>query len=133
MRRDVPLRVKRNFDILRTRFGAIFFRAFNVIKEGDLVAMKRFLSAAFQDARDEIEDVESMQHLEKFLLDHTSFTDFPMLEGLAYNFELKTVEKELDSFVEYRSKMYEQILAEYFDVAGIDEYVKDSQTKVGIE
>lgn len=133
MRREVPFRVKRNFDILRTRFGAIFFRAFNVIKEGDLVAMKRFLSAAFQDARDEIEDVESMQHLEKFLLDHTSFTDFPMLEGLAYNFELKTVEKELDSFVEYRSKMYEQILAENFDVAGIDEYVKDSQTKVGIE
>ena len=133
MRRPVPFRVKRNFDILRTRFGAIFTRAFKVIKEEDLVAMKKFLSAAFQDTRDEIEDVESMEHLEKFLLDHTSFTDFPMLEGLAYNFELETVEKELVSFVEYRSKMYEKILADDFDVAGIDEYVKDSQTKVGIE
>ena len=125
--------MKRNFDILRTRFGAIFTRAFQVIKAEDLVAIKKFLAAAFQDVRDEVEDVESMEHLEKFLLDHTSFTDFPMLEGLAYNFELKTVEKELVSFDEYRSKMYKEILAENFDVAGIDEYVNDSQTKVGIE
>ena len=130
MRREVPFRVKRNFDILRTRFGAIFMRAFDVIKEKDLVAMKRFLSAAFQDTRDQVEDVESMNQLEKFLLDHTLFTDFPMLEGLAYTFELKAVEKELVSFTEYRSKMYTKILAQDFDVAGIDECIKDSQTKV---
>ena len=94
MRREVPFRVKRNFDILRNRFGAIFMRAFNVIKEQDLVAMKRFLSAARQDVRDQLEDVESMEQVgEDFYCDHTSFTDFPMLEGLAYTFELKAVEK----------------------------------------
>ena len=130
MRREVPFRVKHNFDILRNRFGAIFMRAFNVIKEEDLVAMKRFLSAARQDVRDQIEDVESMEQLERFLLDHTSFTDFPMLEGLAYTFKLKAVEKELVSFTEYRSKMYKKILAKDFDVAGIDECIKDTQTKV---
>ena len=95
-----------------------------------IVAMKRFLLEAFQDTRDQVEDVESMDQLERFLLDHTSFTDFPMLEGLAYTFELKAVEKEIVSFTEYRSKMYETILAKDFDVAGIDECVKDSQTKV---
>ena len=130
MRHEVPFRVKRDFDILRNRFGAIFMRAFNVIKQEDLVAMKRFLSAACQDARDQIEAVESMEQLEKFLLDHNSFTDFPMLEGLAYTFELKAVEKELLSFTEYRSKMYKKILAKDFDVAGLDECIKDTQTKV---
>ena len=130
MRREVPFRVKHDFDILRTQFGAIFMRAFNIIKEEDLVAMKRFLSAAFQDTRDQLTDVESMDQLERFLLDHTSFTDFPMLEGLAYTFEIKAVVKELVSFTEYRSKMYEKILAKDFDVAGIDEYIKDTQTKV---
>ena len=130
MRREVPFRVKRNFDILRNRFGAIFMRAFNVIKEEDLVTMKRFLSAACQDVRDQVEDVASMDQLEKFLLDHNSFTDFPMLEGLAYTFKLKAVEKELVSFIEYRSKMYKKILAKDFDVAGIDECIKNSQTKV---
>ena len=94
------------------------------------MAMRRFLSAACQDLRDQVEAVESMDQLEKFLLDHNSFTDFPMLEGLAYTFELKAVEKELVSFTEYRSKMYEKILAKDFDVAGIDECIKDTQTKV---
>ena len=130
VRRQVPFRVKHNFDILRTRFGAIFMRALKVIKEEDLVAMKKFLSAAFQDTRDQVKLLESMDQLEKFLLDHNSFTDFPMLEGLAYTFELKAVEKELVSFTTYRSKMYEKILAKDFDVAGIDECIKDTQTEV---
>ena len=130
MRHEVPFRVKCDFDNLRTRFGALFVRAFKFIKEQDLVDLKKFLSAAFQDARDQVEDVESMEQLEGFLLDHTSFTDFPMLEGLAYNFEIKEMEKELVSFAKYRSEMYENILAKYFDVAGIDESIKESQTKV---
>ena len=131
MRLEVTFRVKRNFDILHTRFGAIFMRAFKIIEEENLVAIKRFLSEAFQDTRDQVKDVESMDQLEKVLRDHTSFTDFPMLEGLAYTCELKAVEKELVSFVEYRKKMYAQMLDENFDVARIDEYVKNSQTKVG--
>ena len=53
-----------------------------------------------------------------------------MLEELAYTFELKGVKKELDSFTKYRSKMYEKILAQDFDIAGTDESIKDSQTKV---
>ena len=130
MRREVPLRAKHIFDILRTQFGAIFMRAIDVIKEEDLVAMKRFLLAAFQDTRDQVKDVESMDQLEKFLLDHTSFINFPMLEGLVYTFELMAVEKELVSFTEYRSKMYREILAKDFDVAGIDVCIKDAQTKV---
>ena len=130
VRREVPFRVKRNFDILRTRFGAIFVRAFKVIKEEDLTALKKFLAAAFQDSQDQVTNLESMDQLEKFLLAHSSFTDFPMLEGLAYTFELKGVEKELVSFIEYRSKMYERILAQDFDIAGIDESIKNSQTKV---
>ena len=128
---QVPLRVKRDFDSLRIQFGIIFLSVFKVIKEEDLVDIRKFLSAAFQDTRDQLEDVESMDQLEKFLLDHTSFTDFPMLEGLACKFKLKAVEKELGSYVEYRSTMYERILAENFDLAGIDECIKDSQTKVG--
>ena len=74
--------------------------------------------------------LESMEQLEEFLLDHTSFTDFPMLEALAHNFSLEKVERELVSFTEYRNKMYSQILAEDFELAGINEYVRDSQTEV---
>ena len=130
VRRDVPFRVKHNFDILRNHFAAIFVRAFKIIKEEDLTAIKKFLSAVSQDTREEVKDLESMEQLEQFLLNHTSFTDFPMLEGLAYNFGRKEVEKELASFTKYRSKMCAQILAEDFDVAGIDECIKYSQTKV---
>ena len=130
VRREVPFRVKHNFDILRTRFGAILVRALKVIKEEDLTALKMFLSAAFQDTQDQVRDLKSMDQLERFLLAHASFTDFSMLEGLAYAFELKGVEKELVSFIEYRSKMYKKILAQDFDIAGIDEGIKDSQTKV---
>ena len=100
------------------------------IQEKDLGTLKKFLSAAFLDTRDEVEDLESMEQLEKFLLDHTSFTDFPMLEGLAYAFKLKEVEKGLDSFTKLRKKMYAKILAKDFDVAGIDKCIKESQTKV---
>ena len=104
--------------------------ALRAIREEDLVALKKFLSAAFQDTRDQVENLESMEQLEKFLLDHTSFTDFPMLEGLAYAFNLEKVEKGLDSFTELRTKMYGKILAKDFDVAGIDECIQESQTKV---
>ena len=130
VRREVPFRVKRKFDILRSRFGGIFVRAFKVIKEEDLTALKKYLSAAFQDTRDQLRDLESMEQLEEFLLDHTSFTDFPMLEGLAHEFGLEMVEKELVSYTEYRNRMYSQILAEDFELAGINECVKDSQTEV---
>ena len=129
-RREVPFRVKRKFDILQTRFGAIFVRAFEIIKEEDLTTVKKFLSAAFRDTRNEMKLLESMEHLEEFLLDHTSFTDFPMLEALAHNFGLEKVEKELDSYTEYRNKMYSQLLAEDFELAGINGCVKDSQTEV---
>ena len=122
--------VKRKFDILQTRFGAIFVRAIKIIKEEDLTALKKFLSAAFQDTRDQVRDLESMEQLEEFLLDHSSFTDFPMLEGLALNFGLEKVDKELVSFTQYRSKMYSQLLAEDFELAGINQCVKDSQTEV---
>ena len=98
--------------------------------EKDLKALKKFLSAAFRDTRDQVNDLESMDQLEKFLLDHSSFTDFPMLEGLAYNFGLERVDKELVSFIEYRNTMYSQLLAEDFELAGINQCVKDSQTKV---
>ena len=122
--------MKRKFDILQTRFGAIFVRAFNVIKEEDLAALKKFLSAAFRDTRDQVRALESMDQLEVFLLDHSSFTDFPMLEGLAHNFGLVKVDKEPVSFIEYRNKMYSQLLAEDFELAGINQCVKDSQTEV---
>ena len=130
VKREVPFMVKRKFDILQTRFGAIFIRAFKLIKEEDLIALKKFLSASFRDTRDEVRDLESMEQLEEFLLDHTSFTDFPMLEALANDFGLEKVEKELVSFIEYRNKMYGQLLAEDFELAGINECVKDSQTEV---
>ena len=129
-RKEVPYMVKRKFDILQNRFGAIFFRAMKIIKEEDLTALKKFLSAAFQDNRDQVRDLESMDQMEEFLLDHSSFTDFPMLEGLANCFDLEKVNKELVSFTEYRSKMYRQLLAEDFELAGINQCVKDSQTEV---
>ena len=122
--------VKRKFDILQTRFGAIFFRAIKMIKEEDLTALKTYLSAAFRDTRDQVKDLESMDQLQEFLLDHSSFTDFPMLEGLANCFDLEKVDKELVSFIEYRNKMYGQLLAEDFELAGINQCVKDSQTEV---
>ena len=53
-----------------------------------------------------------------------------MLEGLALNFGLEKVNKELVSFTAYRSKMYSQLLAEGFELAGINQCVKDSQTEV---
>ena len=130
VRKEVPFRVKHKFDILQTRFGAIFFRAFKIIKEEDLTALKKFLSAAFRDTRDQVRDLESMDQLEEFILDHSSFTDFTMLEGVANTFDLEKIEKELNSFTEYRNKMYGQILAEDFEAAGINECVKDSQTQV---
>ena len=102
----------------------------SAIQEKDLVALKKYLSTAFQETRSEVENLESMEQLEKFLRDHTSFTDFPMLEGLAYAFKLKEAEKGLDSFTEFRSKMYAKMLAKDFDLAGIDECIKESQTKV---
>ena len=129
-RQEVPFMVKRKFDILQTRFGAIFVRAIKIIKEEDLMALKKFLSAAFRDTRDQVKPLESMEQLEEFLLDHTSFTDFPMLEALAHNFGLEKVEKELNSYTEYRNKMYSQLLAEDFEHAGINECVKDDQTEV---
>ena len=125
--------MKRKFDILQTRFGAIFVRAFKLIKVEDLTALKKFLSAAFRDTRDQVRTLESMDQLEEFLLDHSSFTDFPMLEGLAHNFGLKEVDKELVSFTQYRSKMYSQLLAEDFELAGINQCVKDSQTEVSCD
>ena len=130
VRKEVPFRVKRKFDILQTRFGAIFVRAFKLINEEDLTASKKFLCAAFRDTRDQVRTLESMDQLEEFLLDNSSFTDFPMLEGLAHNFGLEKVDKELVSFTQYRSKMYSQLLAEDFDLAGINQCVKDSQTEV---
>ena len=122
--------VKRKFDMLRTRFGDLFVRAFKVIREEDLTALKKYLSAAFRDNRDQVRDLESMDQLEDFLLDHSSFTDFPMLEGLAHSFHLMKVDRELVSYIEYRNKMYSQLLAEDFERAGINQCVKDSQTEV---
>ena len=130
VRKDVSFRVKRKFDILQTRFGAIFVRAFKIIKDKDLTALKKFLSAAFRDTRDQVRVLKSMDQLEEFLLDHSSFTDFPMLEAVANHFKLEKIEKELNSFTEYRNKMYGQLLAEDFEAAGINDCVKDSQTQV---
>ena len=80
-----------------------------------------------------MQNLKSMEELEKILGGHTSFTDFPMLEGLACEFHLKEVEEELNSFFKYRSEMYKEISVEYFSLAGIDECVKDFQTKVCYE
>ena len=125
-----PFLVKRKFDNLRIRFYDIFRRAFEVIEKQNLVAIKKFLSSVFDETRDQIQDIESMEELEKVLDGHTSFTDFPMLEGLACQFRLKEVEEELNSFITYRSEIYKKISVEYFSLAGIDECVKDFQTKV---
>ena len=130
MRHEVPFEVKSKFDNLRILFGGIFIRAFEVIKKEDLVAIKRFLSAVFKETRNQLKDVKSMENLEEIVLDHTSFTDFPMLRGLACQFHLKEVEEELNSFITYRSEMYKEILAKFFSAAGINECVKDFQTKV---
>lgn len=130
VRHEVPLRVKRSFDILRSRFGTTFLRVFTSIKELDLTDTNKYLSAGFQDSRDKVKNVQSLEQLEEFLLDHTSFTDFIMLEGLAYNFGLEKVDEELVSYTEYRNKMYSEILAQDFEGARIDKCIKDSQTKV---
>ena len=67
-KKEVPYMVKRKFDILQTRFGAIFVRAIEIIKEKNLIALKKFLSTAFRDTRDRVRDLESMDQLEEFLL-----------------------------------------------------------------
>ena len=130
MRRNVPFRVQSKFDDLRSRFGSILVRSFAIIKKKGLTDIKMYLSAAFQDTLNEVKDLESMEQLYGFLLNHTSFTNFPMLKGLANHFSLVEVEKELVSFTKHRSEMYAQILAEDYDGAGIDECIKDSHTKV---
>ena len=40
VRKEVPFRVKRNFDILRGRYGSTFIRVFNLIKTCNLEEMK---------------------------------------------------------------------------------------------
>ena len=128
----VPFTVKYKFETLKARFGAIFIRSFEIIREKDLhvTALKMFLSAAFRDTRDQVSKLESMDQLKKFLFTHSSFTDFPMLEGLAAYFGLEEVDKELVSFTEYKFNMYGQLLAEDFEPFGINQLVKDFQIEV---
>ena len=53
------------------RFGALHVRAIEIIKEEEMTALKKFLSTAFSDTWNQLSELEPMDQLEKFPLDHT--------------------------------------------------------------
>ena len=130
MRKEVPFRVKRNFDILRGRYGGTFIRAFSLIKTCDLEQMKVYLFAGFKEMRNQIETITTMDELRSFLLRKSSFTDYTIMEDLAEFLQLDDAQKFLSEYTTFRDRMYGKILAEDFAVAALDEHVKDHETKV---
>ena len=130
VRKEVPFRVKRNFDILRGRFGAIFLRTFKIMEACNWREMKDYLFAGFKEMRNELETIKSMDELKDLLLKKSSFTDYTIMEDLADYLQLADAQKILSEYAQFRDRMYGKILAEDFAVAAIDEHIKDHETKV---
>ena len=130
VRKEVPFRVKRNFDILRGRFATMFVRTYAIMQNCSLREMKDYLFAGFREMRSEIEPVNSMDELKSILLKRCSFTDYTILEDLADHLQLADAQKLLSDYTKFRDWMYGKILAEDFPVAAIDERMKDHETKV---
>ena len=130
MRKEVPFRVKRNFDILRGRFGGVFIRTFNLVKTCNLEQIKDYLFAGFKETRNEIETIRSVDELKSLLLKKSSFTDYTIMEDLAEFLQLADAQKYLSEYTTFRDRMYGKILAEDFAVGAIDEHIKDHETKV---
>ena len=130
VRKEVPFRVKRNFDILRGRFGGVFIKTFNLMKTCSLEEMRDYLFAGFKEMRSEIKMIASMDELKYFLLEKSSFTDYTIMEDLAEYLRLVDAQKYLSEYTTFRDRMYGSILAEDFAVAAIDEHTKDHETKV---
>ena len=130
MRKEVPFRVKRNFDILRGRYGGTFIRVFNLMKTSNFEEMKDYLFAGFKEMRSEIEMIACVDELKSFLLKKSSFTDYTIMEDLAEFLQLADAQKFLNEYTAFRDRMYGKILAEDFAIAALDEHVKDHETKV---
>ena len=130
MRKEVPFRVKRNFDILRGRYGGTFIRVFNLMKMCNLEEMKDYLFAGFKELRSEIEMIKCVDELKSFLLRQSSFTDYTIMEDLAEFLQLADAQKFLNEYTTFRDRMYGQILAEDFAVVALAEHIKDHETKV---
>ena len=133
VRKEVPYRVMRNFDVLRGKFGGVFIRAFNLMKTCDLEEMKEYLFAGFKEMRDEIKEIKSMDELKSLLLRKSSVTDYTIMEDLAEFFQLADARKFLNEFTAFRDETYGKILAEDFAVAAIDEHMKDHETQVYLQ
>ena len=130
VRKEVPFSVKRNFDILRGRYGGTFIRVFDLIKTCNLEAVKDYLFVGFKEMRGEIETIKSVDDLKGLLVRRSSFTDYTIMEDLAEFLQLADAQKFLSEYSTFRDKMYDKILAEDFAVAAIDEHIKDNQSKV---
>ena len=122
--------MKRNFDILRGRYGGTFIRVFNVMKTCDLEVMKDYLFAGFKEMRSEIEMIKCVDELKSLLLKKSSFTDYTVMEDLVDFLQLDDAQKFLNEYTTFRDRMYGKILAEDFAVAALDEHIKDHETKV---
>ena len=130
MRIEVPFRVKRNFDILRARFGGVFIRVFDLMQTCNLEKTKVYLFAGLKEMNDEIEAITSIDELRNFLLEKSSFADYTIMEELAEFLQLADAQRFLKEYTTFQDRMYEKILAEDFAVAAIDEHIKDHETKV---
>ena len=94
--------------------------------------MKDYLFAGFKEMRGEIDTITSMDEMKSFLLGKSSFTDYTIMEDLAEFLQLDEAQKLLNEYTTFRDRMYENILAEDFGVAALDEHIKDHETKVCI-
>ena len=130
VRKEVPITVKRKFDTLRGRYGGTFISVFNLMKVCDLEEMKDYFFAGFEETREEVETIKSVDELKNFLMRRSSFDDCTILEDLTEFLQLADGQKFLKEYTTFRDSMYEKILAEDFALEVKDEHIKNKETKV---
>ena len=130
---QVPVTVRGEIESLRGMFGSVFLEVFYILRTCPLKKIKEYLSAAFEETRNEMKTIKSANELKDFLLNKSSFSDYNILEQLVSCLELTNAQKKLSEFATFRDEKYEKILAEYFPFKDADVYVKDYETQVCCE